>query len=730
SSKESLLDSYSKTSGLIKAVGNTGRVRGSSATPAPQVISPIPRRKMQSIIDNMNNMSIGQGSMENYSERSNNSRNVSPTASIHSPDGSVLQSRRSLNTNLNSSKNHGKTPSFATSTGRMNPNVPSFQSSYSQGQPSSNTSLVLQSVRFMKTRLVVLQSKVSMYTQAFQAKLNNLIMKIEGSENINPTYQDTLIKDVQALTQQYNDQQRQLQQEFDRVAGEKDHYIHQLSNAAENVRKAYADRNRFGKERDTLRRSHEDLKLKAQKSTERLNELVQHWVNKNVAMMKEIERKDAQLEGKRSLRTTANAGPSPHIPTVGRSGGRDPFTSPSTLPTTFENFNRGSVGPSRSRNIRKLSVTSPTNITALIRTGFGQSSTLSLIHPDSGPPNATADQLIVSKTQAARRRPNPNLLPTGPAPAGRPFVPESPWDSESSRAYNTEPGDTPCSSEDSSMALALVLHTNVNDPSPVYQQEFSDLYGMVEGWVQSYCHLPNLENDRAVARTNQTLWSFMMNCTYPGQRQDSHTHVMTLLNDTSARSWFVMRMGVSYIMDEILSFAPYKLFSADVDAELESVKVKIAERGLANEARQALVDQRAKAIQGIVSSQNWVAFRKASLAIHSKRLRDILGPMLNDYSLRSTAGSDLGAVILKAWDLSVNMNTSQLTFQIYFPETAQKFNASTMIAKDKNYIDPMSLQIKQARLKLVITPVVTMRDDRGTTIRAKNLHKSTVLTMG
>ncbi|KAK2629278.1 hypothetical protein QTJ16_000098 [Diplocarpon rosae] len=718
-SKESSLDSFSKTSGLIKAVGNTGRVRGSSATPAPQVISPIPRRKMQSIIDNMNNMSIGQDRTENYSERSNNSRNISPTASTHSPRGSVLRSRRSLNTNLNSSKNHSKTSSFNTDTGRMNPNVPSFQSSYSQGQLSSNTSLVLQN-----------ESKVSMYSWAFQAKLNDLIIKIEGSEHINPTYQDTLIKDVQALTQQYNDQQRQLQQEFDRVAGEKDHYLHQLSNAAENVRKAYADRNRFGKERDNLRRSHEDLKLKAQKSTERLNELVQHWVNKNVAMMKEVERKNAQLEEKHSLQTPGNAGPSPRIPTVGRSGGRDPFTSPSTLATTFENFTRGSVGSNRSKNIRTLSVSSPTEITALIGTGFGQSSALGFVHPDSGPPNTTVDQLIVSKTQAARRRPNPNLLPTGPAPAGRPLIPESPWDSKSSRAYNTEPGDTPCSSEDSSMALALVLHTNVNDPSPVYQQEFSDLYVMVEGWVQSYCHLPNLENDRAVARTNQTLWSFMMNCTYPGQRQDSHTHVMTLLNDTSARSWFVMRMGVSYIMDEILSFAPYKLFSADVDAQLEAVKLKIAERGLANEARQALVDQRAKAIQGIVSSPNWAAFRKASLAIHSKRLRDILGPMLNDYSLRSTAGSDLGAVILKAWDLSVNMNTSQLTFQIYFPETAQKFNASTMIAKDKKYIDPMALQIKQARLKLVITPVVTMRDDRGTTIRAKNLHKSTVLTMG
>ncbi|KAI6710515.1 hypothetical protein JHW43_006956 [Diplocarpon mali] len=679
-SKQSISDPHPKTSGLIKVVGNTGRVRGSSATPTPQVLSPAPRRRMQPIINNMNNISVDQGSAGNRSERSSESRNISPTASIRSSRGSVSQSRRGLNTNMNSGEKFGKNHSFATSTGRMNPNVPPFHSSYKQGQPSFNTSLVLQN-----------QSKFIMCSSEFQAKLNNLINKIEGSENISSAYQNTLIKDVRDLAQQYDNQQRQLQQDIDRVIVEKDSYLHQLNNAAGNVQKAYADRDRFGKERDDLRRSYEDLKMKAQKSTERLNELVQHWVNKNVTMMDEIAHKDAQLEGKRSLLIAANPEPSPRFPTIGKFRGRDPFTSPLMSATALENFTRGSIGSSKSKN---------------------------------------TNEFVVSKDQPARRRPNPNLLPTGPAPAGRPLVPESPWDSESSRAYNTEPGDTPHSSEDTSLALALVLHTNVHDPSPVYQQEFSDLYVMVEGWVQSYCHQPNLENDRVVARTNQKLWSFMMNCTYPGQRQDSHTHVMTLLNDTTSRSWFVMRMGISYIMEEILSFAPYKTFSADIDAELESVKLEIAERGLANEARQALVDKRAKAIQKIVSSPNWAAFRQTSLATHSKRLRDILGPMLNDYSLRSTAGSDLGAIILKAWDLSVNMNTSQLTFQIYFPETAQKFNASTMIAKDKKYTDAMALQIKQARLKLVITPVVTMRDDRGTTIRAKNLHKSTVLTMG
>lgn len=152
--------------------------------------------------------------------------------------------------------------------------------------------------------------------------------------------------------------------------------------------------------------------------------------------------------------------------------------------------------------------------------------------------------------------------------------------------------------------------------------------------------------------------------------------------------------------------------------------------GLANESRQNLIDQQARAIQSIVASPNYQDFRLTEISIHSKKLRDMLGPFLNPGCVRAEAGRDLGAIVIKAWELSIKMFTSHLTFQVYFPETASKFMAATMIAKDQPRVDPIRLQIKQTRLKLVITPVITLRDDRGTTIKAKNLHLSTVLTMG
>lgn len=154
-------------------------------------------------------------------------------------------------------------------------------------------------------------------------------------------------------------------------------------------------------------------------------------------------------------------------------------------------------------------------------------------------------------------------------------------------------------------------------------------------------------------------------------------------------------------------------------------------QGLCNEARQKLIDEQTEVVNGILRHPQYTSFKNTQCNYHSKHLRDLIGPLLNDEADRVQAGRDIGTIVMNAWALSVNLYTSHLTFQIYFPETAGKFTAASMKCKDdNNHMTSMELQIKQVRLKLVITPVVVLRDDRGTTIKAKNLHDSSVLTMG
>jgi hypothetical protein len=147
------------------------------------------------------------------------------------------------------------------------------------------------------------------------------------------------------------------------------------------------------------------------------------------------------------------------------------------------------------------------------------------------------------------------------------------------------------------------------------------------------------------------------------------------------------------------------------------------------EARQRLVNQQHNAIESVVDHERFSQFRQHQLNFHTKSLRNMLGPLLDTNASRGEAGILLGAIVIHTWNMSVKMNTSHLTFQIFFPETAVKFSAATMNAKDHPGADMMQFQLRQCRVKLVLTPVITLRDDRGSTIRAKSMLHADVLLM-
>ncbi|KAH7342835.1 hypothetical protein BKA65DRAFT_478708 [Rhexocercosporidium sp. MPI-PUGE-AT-0058] len=844
-------------SGLIRAVLETGRTRGSSATPVPalEVVSPSPQRPLQPYIDNMDNATRSfNGSTGARSDR--NSQQVSPASSARSARSgqsihSHPQSHKSINTQVSgqyqgqnqnrgqaensphtsvrsSGQNTGQVqdgPSQAQNSGqsqtppqgnnhgqpenqfqghnsgqaqgqaqfqnsvipawqiagaamyqlaaqnqlqsqaqsqghsqsqgqdqihpqgqfqvqhrrqisssRMNPAVPPFQSSF---QSTLQTFQPLQPIMF-STQVSQPVNQMMVDSQEHHALMNDLIQNIKGIDAMSSALKERLIENTENIRRSYDRKFQHMKQDVEKLCFEQQTNQRYLDNTTMNLRQAYLERDRLGAERDALLEAKNKSEAKAVEASRQLNELEKHWkkvtgdVKKNLAESRaEIERLRALLE-KANLELDHNRArdvkflDAAHVrwmfdnpPSSVRSRrdtetSQDPFASPSVASSaTFPVSGMGAGG-----------LGSPPNTSVgLIGHGFGQSSAFGHIQPNSGPPNATAEQMFPD-LHKPRRRLN---LPTKPPTRGRTDIPNSPWDTESSRAYNTEPGDTPIAA---SRSTALVLSSvGAEDPSLFYQEQFAGLYQLIEGWAMAYCTRPKISNDQTIARTNQKLWAFMMNCTYPGQRQDAHSHVTLLLNDAKSRPWFVVRMGVEYVVEEMLSLKSYKNFSAKVGAELAAVKAQLLERGLANDARQALTDRRAKAIQSAVGSPQWENYRSGQLSNHSKQLRDILGPMLDDSADRSKAGKDLGFIALKAWDISEHMNTAQVTFQVYFPETAGKFTAATMISRDITDTSPMSLQLNQTRVKLVITPVITMRDDRGTTIKAKNLHFSTVLTM-
>jgi len=391
-----------------------------------------------------------------------------------------------------------------------------------------------------------------MVSREFQTRLSALVQSVEQGNGIPLGVQQKLANDIRTISQEYNEQQRRLQQELDRVSAEKQRLQTQLNDATKHHQRACADRDRYRGDRETLRHTVEDLKVKARKSSERLNEINQNWKRLNEDLLNKITVQDEQLKGKRALWLESNPGSSARRSAM--TAIRDPFVSPSTShAAAFENSRMGSMG----------SIGSPTT-----KTLFSSSCEQSFGETTS---SSGLSQMAASDVpRGPRRRGN---LPTGKAQPGN-APPASAWAIDSARAFNTEPGDTPLAS------TALVLRGTVEDPSPHFQTEFSDIYGLIEGWVKTYANIPNLANDQHIARSNEALWSFMMNCAYPGKPQDSHNHVMALLNDASSRPWFVMRMAVTFLVKEVLSLEPFHQFSSVVDTQLISVKAKLQERGM------------------------------------------------------------------------------------------------------------------------------------------------------
>jgi hypothetical protein len=400
---------------------------------------------------------------------------------------------------------------------------------------------------------------VSQLSAIFQARLVEIQEKIKRTV-LPQAIQEPLINDVRKMGQDFNEKQRLLQQNHDRERENRDQLQSDLDEAYRQLRDAIADRDRAFMERDALRSKIDDLRLKHKKSVERVEKIGQHWKQVSDDYMKQISAQEEQLKGKRALWLESNPGSSARRSAMNAI--RDPFNSPSASHTSA--FGGGNTSKVDSMG-NVCSTTSPS-----LQGSFGPSP----FQAPTGPAH-----------RGPRRRPN---LPVNRAQPGVESAPV-PWGGASTKIYDTRPGDTPINPLYKPSAAptpavptstALVLHTNNEDRAPEYQAAFSKIYALVEGWVKTYSNVPNLENDQAITRSNETLWAYMMNCTYPDHRQDSHTHVMALLQDAKTRYWFVMRMAITYCVKDIMSIEVFKKYSTAVEVTINDCKKKLEERGM------------------------------------------------------------------------------------------------------------------------------------------------------
>jgi hypothetical protein len=281
----------------------------------------------------------------------------------------------------------------------------------------------------------------------------------------------------------------------------------------------------------------------------------------------------------------------------------------------------------------------------------------------------------------------------------------------------------------------------------IWKEEFAKIFRLVHGWASQYA--VQVQHDQAldIQKEAPRLWEFMCDIVYPGQPEAGASHARFLLEDEQCRPYFVERMMLQYIVNNVLSVEGWMGFNDDTDRELKALNDRLqSTEGMlvsyliqsdpANTGttvfksyiRQSIIDQISTIIGRMLADPSFNEYRARRISFHQQRLKTIVGPLMDPAASRTDAGFDLHAVASTALQASALMFQSRLNFEFSWSLTCSKFSVDFHVPKDPP-LEPLMLQAKQYRLKLVVTPTILFRDDRGVSINPKRVLRSEVFVM-
>lgn len=455
------------------------------------------------------------------------------------------------------------------------------------------------------------------------------------------------------------------------------------------------------------------------------------WSKERDDLKRQIEEQGLIIDNKRALWMSNNPGDSAQRRNI-----VDAISQDHALET-----------PSSSRNSRRTT-TQPPSRTPTSMSSYAENS--SFIKDFGAPPRIGNMPLDTASPAKNRHRNMGSGLPTHTAPSSHQKHSQSPY------LQRPTTGAEVGSPSRSPSRIKLNLH---HQPDPLahgadieavltlYRKPLAKLFGMAEGWARAYADIPSPLHDDLIAGRFQKQWRFMLSCLSYSNEDNATSHANTLLRDPQSRYFFAMRMVIQYCEREIIGVKTFKNYDANVKSLLDDIDRRSEERGmcfinisfvydmlitsigLPTEARQVLVDERTAIINRVMQSKDYPGFRQSRLDYYARELSYLTWPILKLTIDSTRCGKDMAAIVQLAWEIAEEQLTSGFTFQTTFPEENSKFSEASMSAKDHPHDNPKKLQIEQWRIKLTITPVITLRSDRGAAIIAKNLFNAIVLLM-
>ncbi|RYC64431.1 hypothetical protein CHU98_g1788 [Xylaria longipes] len=270
------------------------------------------------------------------------------------------------------------------------------------------------------------------------------------------------------------------------------------------------------------------------------------------------------------------------------------------------------------------------------------------------------------------------------------------------------------------------------------QRALAHLYDLCKGYVAN-CHMhkpPNVAFSKLKEQESYT-WHYLMQQVYKDPEHASN-HLAYLLSTKAFVPYLLQRTCVDYLLKKLLTPQVFLGFSDQMDGHLQALQSQLAniadnrERPTHNRNRQRVIEDHAKLIKAIAMSKEVSEFRKRTVDRHANIMSALLDPCRAQGTSVDVAHKSLRIMVAACWDISIKVWSSGKTLHYVFPECANKFSPGTMEALNGHHMasSPEDLVTSQCRVSLVVTPTMTLRDDRDAArMQCYAIHKAQVLVM-
>ncbi|KAK0705346.1 hypothetical protein B0H67DRAFT_557968 [Lasiosphaeris hirsuta] len=284
-----------------------------------------------------------------------------------------------------------------------------------------------------------------------------------------------------------------------------------------------------------------------------------------------------------------------------------------------------------------------------------------------------------------------------------------------------------------SQVVEEVVAKGVTNPVMFWGDEFNAVFAMSLGVCMSYAEMSHVRDlSEHVQATSKSLWNYMCQLLFPDNHKSGSMHATMLLNEDSSRAFFMDRIVLQHILGSIFTYDGWLGYDLATDHEMIEIERLLNTHEIyKTHERQKLLDRRAALVTNMMDGHRWAAFRQFKVNDHYQKLRKVIGPLIPNPPMvdgRTDAFYDLFSITEMAWELSAKLWLSRLSFSYVWNDTYAKFSMDSHTALNSS-TDELVLQAKQHRVKLAVTPGITMRNDMGMNILPQQILKSGVLVM-